>query len=453
MAKRVEDREASHDPGQRPNPLLARPWFVFAVALSLRLLAIAVLQSWQFPAANGYWAAGWETGRIADHLARGDGFAIELGEGWDALAPTAWLAPLYPSLLGGLFALFGSFSSPALIAILALQALLSAATAAQLASLGRDLDRPLTGLLAAWVFALSPASINTAARIVWSTTALTLCAVLITRSYVSMLRAPDWTRGLRLGLLVGISLLLAPTLALFVAVGAALVLLLHKRLAVIPLSIATTTAILLITPWVLRNHEEFGEVFFLKSNFGNELYLGNNPAADGRYRPVRPMAEQTLSAEQLAALQPLNERARASALGAHARSWIAEHPLRFAQLTASRAHTFWRERRITDWQRMPLGPLRPMTERVYGYLHDLQLALAAIGLILLCRSGPAGYLILAFLLTYPLPYYVTHSDISRYRFPVLPFLVLASMLPVAAVLPKLRVYRGRHRPRERSTHA
>jgi hypothetical protein len=125
MAKRVEDREASHDPGQRPNPLLARPWFVFAVALSLRLLAIAVLQSWQFPAANGNWAAGWETGRIADHLARGDGFAIELGEGWDALAPTAWLAPLYPSLLGGLFALFGSFSSPALIAILALQALLS----------------------------------------------------------------------------------------------------------------------------------------------------------------------------------------------------------------------------------------------------------------------------------------------------------------------------------------
>ena len=48
------------------------------------------------------WTFGFEVGHIAGHLASGHGFSIshETGE----FVPTAWVSPLYPLLIAGVFA-------------------------------------------------------------------------------------------------------------------------------------------------------------------------------------------------------------------------------------------------------------------------------------------------------------------------------------------------------------
>ena len=49
-----------------------------------------------------------EAGHIAGNLALGHGYAIAAQDG--RFLPTAWISPLYPLLLSGIFRVFGAFS-------------------------------------------------------------------------------------------------------------------------------------------------------------------------------------------------------------------------------------------------------------------------------------------------------------------------------------------------------
>src|SRR5580704_9263057 len=112
-----------------PNPLSARlssPWVIFLVALLVRLVYITVAHSYRFHPIMDHFEFGWEAGRVGRSLALGRGFAdpfVPSGTG-----PTAWLPPLYPMIIGGVFRVFGIYTPLSGWVLLAINSVFGAAT-------------------------------------------------------------------------------------------------------------------------------------------------------------------------------------------------------------------------------------------------------------------------------------------------------------------------------------
>src|SRR5579884_929050 len=85
----------------------SNPWTIAVVALLLRVIAMTALHTYRFSHALDNFGFGWETGRIARALATGRGFSDPLQ---GHTGPTAWIAPIYPFLLAGIFKLFGVYT-------------------------------------------------------------------------------------------------------------------------------------------------------------------------------------------------------------------------------------------------------------------------------------------------------------------------------------------------------
>ena len=112
-------------------------------------------------------------------------------------------------------------------------------------------------------------------------------------------------------------------------------------------------------------------------------------------------------------------------LGERARGWIRQDPGRFVRLTAQRFWWFWRLKWDNHWE--TLTERRSVWTRLRWldeFSQDCLLIAAYLGAVFgLKRRAGLGIVVL-FLLTYPLPYYFTHVDIPRYRFPVVPLVIL-----------------------------
>jgi hypothetical protein len=268
-------------------------------------------------------------------------------------------------------------------------------------------------------------------HILWCTSLLTLMCTAIVHAFLLQHAHGGRRRALGLGALIGAALLTSPAPALFVAAAGGWLLRVRGRRALPELLLAAAVAALVVAPWMLRNRTVFGEWFLLKSNFGNELWVGNNPSADGHYYPSIDAARSHLGEATLARLAAADELRRSQVLGEEARAWIRAHPTRFVSLTLSRVHLYWRARFLTDWDALPLGRFRRAAAAAYGLADDLLLALAAVGVLGAVRRRSGWWLPSGFVALFPLAYYVTHAGISRYRFPVVPMLLLLASLGAA----------------------
>jgi hypothetical protein len=84
------NKESLSAPGKpRRSSLL----LIVLVALALRFLAVAFLWHDQMNPYRGFWAFGYETGRIARSIVCGEGFANPL---YQKTGPIAWMTPVYP---------------------------------------------------------------------------------------------------------------------------------------------------------------------------------------------------------------------------------------------------------------------------------------------------------------------------------------------------------------------
>lgn len=166
-------------------------------------------------------------------------------------------------------------------------------------------------------------------------------------------------------------------------------------------------AALVCLPWGVRNARALDGVFFVRSNFGLELRMGNHEDApawiDHPHFRVGPRHPRVLESEA-SKLREMGEVPYMRAAGREARAWIAEHPGRFATLTAQRFAYFW------------LGPLhRPEIAFLFAALTGLAIVGAARTFPTLPPRRIAALVIP--LLAYPPVYYLVPWQ-QRYRFPV-----------------------------------
>lgn len=398
---------------------------VVVLAVLVRLLVAVITQSWDFPDEDTHWAFGYEMGRIAASIAEGQGFgwpdwnASVLPEPEGARAPgptanrtpgpTAWMAPVYPYLIAGAFRAFGVYSTSSAIWMLFLQTMVAAATCFLLYTMGTRLYDRRTGLAAAFLFAVYPASIHYSVQKVWSATLLSFLLLLIARVLLDWRKAPGIRWGAHLGLLFGFAALVDPTVLSVLPL--ALLWLFRRRVGLATLGRSTIAlalvAALTVSPWLARNYVVFGEFVFVKSNLGHELYIGNASVAD------EPLDYTSLRGDaEYARLWEMGELAGNRAFRDRAVEAIRADPLRFLRLTATRIVKYW---------------TIPTRVRGAGDILGFVAFAAVLGLAVsgyLRDRSTSSTLLLLFLVAIPLPYYVTIVAHYRYRFPIEPIVIL-----------------------------
>jgi hypothetical protein len=219
----------------------------------------------------------------------------------------------------------------------------------------------------------------------------------------------SWVKSFLLGIAIGVAFHMQPAL-LPVIVGCLVFELWWSRnqRKWFYLSLLVFGIFIACIPWGWRNYTTFNAIFFIRSNFGLELRLGNHEGAAASMEvlvaqekdPRHPKANFS----EVRKLKELGEIEYMRQARQEAFNWIKTHPRDFAWLTLQRFANLW------------AGPL-----------HSLKEALSVFTITILAFWGAwrtlprltlpqrASYLIP--LVTYPNIYYVV-AYLPRYRVPI-----------------------------------
>jgi hypothetical protein len=250
-------------------------WMVL-VALALRLTVMSCLYPERTDPAREHWRCGGEAGRIARSIAQGEGFSNPL---FGKTGPTAWLAPVFPYLLAGIFKILGIFSKASAIAALALDCLFSALTCIPIYFIARRHFGEDAAAAAGWAWALFPYAIFFSAEFIWATTLTTLLISVIFLWALHLETSSSLWQWAGFGALSGLGGLTDP-----IVMSAAPLLgawACYRRYNggnrwLAPGAGAVTAVALVVSPWFIRNYETFHKVIPFRSCLGLELYCGNN---------------------------------------------------------------------------------------------------------------------------------------------------------------------------------
>jgi hypothetical protein len=380
--------------------------FVLAMAVRVALLAVVKLPSEvQFA----------EMDRIARSLAEHWRFAdpyTPLPTG-----PTGHHAPMYPFLLSFLYRALG-YGSAAVIATAIMNFAFASVQYALLPALAESAAMPRAiGIIAGVIGAVVPYRFLKETR--WEATLAGATIVAL------MLLTLGWWRARERSLLATVLVGVAWGVGMMVSANLLLVYLVFALLFWIAahrtgrpgswrLVAAMSLGVLLaITPWTIRNYRQFHALVFMRTNFGLEFSLSNNPEANilsvdndtirftnnyfQRHHP-------SLNREQAEEVRRLGEGPYNRALLRQALAWIRANPGRFMALTAGRFACFW---------------VTPYYNQVWkNFLLTPWTILAACGLFLMVGEyRELGALMLAVWIGFPLVHYLVETD-TRYRYPI-----------------------------------
>jgi len=268
-------QEHGADEGRRWSLAL---WLCFGFALILRLAYVVGLQTWRD-------AVYWDFAAIAEALLRHEGYSGRPGYYWfTAVAPTAFQAPLYTFFTALSYGLFGIRTDAAHLFMQIVQSVVSALCVFPVAAIGAHIHSRRSGLIAAAVMAVYPASIFLTSKLCASTPA-TLLLLWIVLETLRLARRTSLPRSLLLGSLWGGMMMLYPTPTIFGLTSGVWLLLVaqpgERRRAVACVGTALAAAVLISSPWTVRNFLVFHRPVPTVTSFGLNFFIGNNEYAHG----------------------------------------------------------------------------------------------------------------------------------------------------------------------------
>jgi hypothetical protein len=224
------------------------------------------------------------------------------------------------------------------------------------------------------------------------------------------------------GLMVNASILaLAPFLFVWLALG------LRKRgfrWIQLP-AVALVLMGIVCVPWTIRNYVVFHRVIVFRSNFGLELWLGNNDQVPDTWAGFLHPNDYPPEREKFARLGEIEYMRQKQS---EAIQFMESHPrdtLRF----------FWR--RFVDnwmgswdpiqdvWHNLPVEGRITLLSNIFVSIFGL------LGLLFMYREkNPYAFPIAMFPLIYPIVYYITHTSL-RYRHPIDPAMIVVATYAVA----------------------
>ncbi len=422
----MQGRGGTDSPPVAKNPVHGihpRPWthsifFIVLIAFLLRLAVITIGHTYRITPRRDHFQFGWEMGRIARSIAKGQGFSspTDLPTG-----PSAWAPPVYPYILAGVFKLFGIYSNLSAWVILTLNSIFSALTCLTLDRIGERIYGVAVARAAAWTWALFPYAIYWPARVVWE---MSLSAFLLSLAFLLTLRMADEPPRLRVWIGFGVlwGLLALTNTAVLSLLPFCLLYLLwrlpRRARQVVGVGLCILAAGLVVSPWLVRNYVVFDKFVFVRDNLPLEMHMANNDQPTGLWtRSEHPGNDP----EAMRRFQELGEIRFMEEKQEQVHEFIGEHPGQFLRFTLDRVIYFW------------IGP--PQADIVAGYdlmiarhlMFILPAALAFAGLWFTLRNREqGGFLLACFLLIYPLPYYLV-NPFPRYKHAIEPEMILLAV--------------------------
>jgi hypothetical protein len=359
-----------------------------------------------------------ETARIAVAVAGGHGFSSPFRQ---PTGPSAWIPPVYPYLLAGIFLVCGGPGAAAYSVAVALNILVHAFTCVLLYRTAGEVFGARVGTYSAYALAGFPLlfyplvllhvlggygglGLFISPNVIWYTHLSELAMVLL---IWFALHPPHWAV---FGATWGIAALLNPTLLVLAPAFAGWQL--RNRNDWRYVARVSLLAVLCVAPWLTRNYLAFHQLVFIRDNFGTELRVGNVPGHNGRWDgEVHP----DRSDYELGRLRELGEVEYNQASEREAVETIRAHSGEFFRNVAFRMG-YW-------WAGTPLESKRMGELRYAKYLPQLMFSmLAFIGAARAMRGkNRKAFLFVAVMVLYPLIHYVTHTSESlMYQYPMQP---------------------------------
>jgi len=367
---------------------------------------------------------------IALSLVRTGKYADAYGAG---VGPTAHSAPLHPLFLSVLFRIFGTGAAGSLAMEMSAAIAISLSFAllpvlAVTSGLGLN-----SGVLAGFAGALLPVNF-------WSQTSGTFdqpfTSALLVALCILLCRvwgAASFTKadGAVFGVVAGIGCLLNPALIQILVAWAIVTAFRFRqqlRQVLWFLAVSSLCALLIMTPWAIRNYVTLGSLIWTRSNFGLELQRSNNDmfTTDNEHNVLtaewlrtNPFTTESERAKVRMSGEVTYQRAEQE----EAFAWIRTHKRRFLVLTAERVRLFWLPRMRRPWQTL---------------FETCLTIMALCGLVVALWKGKTrAWLMSAVLISYPTVYVITQVS-PRFRLPIESILFLFSAYAVSSLCTRFR---------------
>jgi 4-amino-4-deoxy-L-arabinose transferase-like glycosyltransferase len=406
--------------------LLACPWFIAAVAVVLRVLYL-VYRVHLIPA-DVLATAPFENevGNVAAALAQGQGFCCVFRQ---LTGPTAWVAPVYPLLVAGIFKVFGTFTLAAFYSAVLLNCIFSALVCFPLYSAATRVAGSSSAILATWLWAFLPNGVIIPYAWIWDTSLSAFLAALLLWFTLRLEGSRNIRDYIAYGLFWALAVLTNPSL------GAVFPFLLgwllfrdsaEPTLKLKCAAIVLAVIFLCCLPWTVRNYLQFHRFIPLRSNFAFEFWSANNEIFDEHSRAVNRITRF----EQTHLYAALGENAFFDDKWRKAEAFVRANPRLYAGLC--------RRRVVASW----LGTESPWQDfrETHSALARLLIfcnALALFGMFgglfwLLLQHSPYLFPVASFPLAFPLAFYFAHTSL-RHRHPC--DAVVALLMAIAIIRP------------------
>jgi 4-amino-4-deoxy-L-arabinose transferase-like glycosyltransferase len=372
---------------------------------------------------------GFELGQVAKAIASGRGFSSPLGI--LPTGPTIWFTPIYPYLIAGIFKLWGIFTPLSHLLIQTMNCAFAAMTIIPIQGIARRTFGEGVAVAAAWTWVILPTAITFPIEWVWDTALIAFVFSLIFWATLAMREKHGTWAWAGYGALWALGTLINPSiLSLFPFFLGWLVW--EARRCDIAWSKPVAAALLVfaisMVPWTVRNHRAFGKYIVLRSNFGLELWLGNNPKvvdimAQGQHPTANP--EEAEKYKRMGEIAYMADKEHA------AFTYMWNHP----GITTTRIFL----RFMDTWLASTESPVDTMIE---GNLVSRSIFLSNFMLSVLCFLGalyayhsgrPEAFPFAMVPVIFPAIFYLTHSTL-RYRFPIDPIILILAISAAAHLL-------------------
>jgi hypothetical protein len=410
-------------------------WLFWAVLTgwSVRLILVALVYKGFLDPARDHWEFAYEIGRVARSIALGQGFSNPY---WANTGPTALLTPVYPYFLAGIFAAFGVYTKASALVFLGINTFFSAVTSAPIFFIARKTLDLRTAKLAAWVWAFFPYAIDFSATTMWYHSFVALLLAVIFLLVLSLESSDRLIAYAGFGALLGFAALTNPVvvgIVPFVGVWLWVQLNRKRKRAWAAIIVGLVALIVTIVPWLIRNERVLHQPVVFKDGYWLEVCVGNANNSlhwwDGEEHPSG-------SARDNAQYEQLGELNYMAAKHSRAIAYIATHPGTYALRSLRHAIFMW----TGFWSFNP-DYLRqePFDPENICFLTLLSL-LSIAGLYFMFREGRgiAARLYFLVLLSFPVPYYLSHLD-PGFRHPVDPLLVILACFALTQLRVHIRV--------------
>jgi Dolichyl-phosphate-mannose-protein mannosyltransferase len=413
--------------------LFCSPVFITGFAFVARMLILYYGWRYTRPPVRDYLPYGYELGRVARAIAAGEGFSSPLRTA--ETGPTAWFTPIYPYMVAAIFKIWGIYSDLSHIIIETFNCAFAALTIIPIHGIAKRTFGNGVATGAAWMWVLLPTALFFPITWVWDTTLAALFLALIFWATLAIRNVRSIIAWVGYGALWATGVLINPSiLSLFPFLLGWLAWESRKQPGpwMKHLAAASLVFTVCLVPWTIRNYLVFNKLIVLRSNFGLELWLGNNPGVPDTWSPWMHPNDNPAEAKKYIQMGEI--------------AFMAEKEHEAVEFMRTHPHDtlyFMFRRFVNNWLAVTDSPtdswsVSPLYLKAFITLNILLSLLTLLGTLFAYRARIVDAVPYALvLLIFPLVFYVTHSSL-RYRFPMDPIMMVLAANGVAYPLGRLR---------------